>query len=151
MTELSSSSIKARKKDTVTMICVAQGEPPITFSWKKNNQSLSSFGELQEPYPGSILLVTLKDKESFGKYICDVHDRFSQKDHSITVEDLSTGYNFFVSEFLILPRDRMFTTLRPKGNDISLKCCRKYCSHWTKVWRSKRYVQLRAVFRVTSY
>ena len=150
MTELSSSSIKARKKDIVTMICAVQGEPPITFSWKKN-KSLSSLVELQEPYPGSILLVTLEDKESFGKYICDVHDRFSQRDHSITVEDLSTGYNFFVSVFLILPRDRMFTTLRPKGNDFSLKCCRKYSSHWTKDWRSNRYVQLRAVLRVTSY
>ena len=74
------------------MLCTAHGGYPLTFTWEKDKKSLNSFGVLQKPYPSSILLVTLKDKESFRKYICHMHDGFSKKTLSISVEELSTGY-----------------------------------------------------------
>ena len=35
LTNMSSGDIKAKEGDLVNLLCSAQGEPPITFSWKK--------------------------------------------------------------------------------------------------------------------
>jgi hypothetical protein len=54
----------------------AQGEHPITFSWEKDQKSLESFMEKDKPHHSSLLIVTVEDQTSFGRYICYIRDRF---------------------------------------------------------------------------
>ena len=85
LTNISSSDIKAKEGDLVNLLCSAQGEPPITFSWKKDQKSLDSFMEKEQPHRSSLLLVKVKDESSFGKYTC-IRDRFQSTVHTILVQ-----------------------------------------------------------------
>ena len=91
MTNLSSSSIKTNLGESVTMLCAATGEQPVTFAWFKDLKPVSSFVEVQKPFPSSILVIKLEDKGSFGNYICQIRDRFSKTSHTVVVADSSTG------------------------------------------------------------
>ena len=73
---MSSGDIKANEGDLITLLCSAQGEPPITFSWEKDQKPLESFMEKENPHRSSLLVVTIKDEASFGNYTCHVRDRF---------------------------------------------------------------------------
>ena len=42
LTNMSSGDIKAKEGDLVNLLCSAQGEPPITFSWEKDQKPLES-------------------------------------------------------------------------------------------------------------
>ena len=86
MTNISSSDIKAKKGDLVNLLCSAQGEPPITFSWEKDQKSLESFMEKEQPHHSSLLLVKVKDESSFGKYVCHIRNRFHITTHTILVQ-----------------------------------------------------------------
>ena len=73
---MSSGVIKAKEGDLVNLLCSAQGEPPITFSWEKDQKPLESFAVVTEgPHRSSLLVVNVKDDTSFGKYICHIQDR----------------------------------------------------------------------------
>ena len=91
MTNLSSSSIKTNLGESVTMLCAATGEQPVMFAWFKDLKPISSFVEVQNPFPSSILVIKLEDKGSFGNYICQIRDRFSKTSHTVVVADSSTG------------------------------------------------------------
>jgi hypothetical protein len=67
-------------------MCSAQGEPPITFSWEKDKKPLESLVEINNPRRSSLLVVTMKDETSFGKYTCYVRDRFQSTTHTIWIE-----------------------------------------------------------------
>ena len=86
LTNMSSGDIKAKEGDLVNLLCSAQGEPPITFSWEKNQKPLKSLTETEKPLRSSFLVVKLKDETSFGKYICRIQDRLEATDHTILVE-----------------------------------------------------------------
>ena len=86
MTNISSRDIEAKKGDLVNLLCSAQDEPPITFSWKKDQKSLESFVEKKQPYRSSLLVVKVKDESSFGKYVCHIRDRFQITTHTILVQ-----------------------------------------------------------------
>ena len=83
---MSSGDIKAKEGDLVNLLCSAQGEPPITFSWEKNQKPLESLTEIEKPHRSSLLVVTLKDQTSFGKYVCHIRDRFQRTAHIISVQ-----------------------------------------------------------------
>ena len=90
---MSSGNVKAKKGDLVNLLCSAQGEPPITFSWEKDQKSLESqLVEAKNPHRSSLLVVTVKDEKSFGKYTCHIRDRFQSTTHTIWIEKLkNTG------------------------------------------------------------
>ena len=84
---MSSGDIKAKQGDRVNLLCSAQGgEPPITFSWEKDQKPLESLAEIGDPHRSSLLFVTVKDETSFGKYVCHVRDRFQSTTYAILVE-----------------------------------------------------------------
>ena len=78
----SSGDIKAKEGDVVNLLCSAQGEPPITFKLGENRKPLESFMEKEKPHCSSLLVVTVKDQTSFGKYTCHIRDRFGIKHYS---------------------------------------------------------------------
>lgn len=86
LTNMSSGDIKAKQGDRVNLLCSAQGEPPITFSWEKDQKQLESLAEIEDPHRSSLLFVTVKDETNFGKYVCHVRDRFQSTTHAILVE-----------------------------------------------------------------
>ena len=92
---MSSGYIKAKKGDLVNLLCSAQGEPPITFSWEKDQKSLKSqCVEVENPHHcSSLLTVTVKDEKSFGKYTCHIRDRFQSTTHTIWIEKLKNTGN----------------------------------------------------------
>ena len=92
-TNISSGDTKAKEGDLVNLLCSAQGEPPITLSWEKDQKPLESFAVVnEEPYRSSLLVVKVKDETSFGEYICDIRDRYESATHTILVEK-ETGKN----------------------------------------------------------
>ena len=87
LTNMSSGVIKAKEGDLVNLLCSAQGEPPISFSWEKDQKPLDSFAVVTEgPHRSSLLVVKVKDDTSFGKYICHVRDRFKTTPYTIYVQ-----------------------------------------------------------------
>ena len=100
---MSSSDIRAKEGDLVNLLCSAQGELPITFAWGKGNKTLDSFTETKTPLRSSLLVVTVKDETSFGKYICHIRDRFQTAEHLIWIQRIEGIYSYednlnFVSE-----------------------------------------------------
>ena len=83
---MSSGDIKAKEGDLVNLLCSAQGEPPITFSWEKDQKPLESFMEKKNPHRSSLLVVKIKHETSFGKYICHIRDKSKSTAHTILVE-----------------------------------------------------------------
>ena len=83
---MSSGDIKVKQGDLVNLLCSAQGEPPITFSWVKDQKPLESLAEIADPHRSSLLFVKVKDETSFGKYVCHVRDRFQSTTHAILIE-----------------------------------------------------------------
>jgi hypothetical protein len=77
--------IKTSSGDLVNLLCSAQGEPPISFSWEKDRKPLESFMEKEKPHRSSLLVVTVKDQTSFGKYTCHIRDRFESTTYTIWV------------------------------------------------------------------
>ena len=98
MTKISSGDIKAKEGDLVNLLCSAQGEPPITFTWEKDQKLLESFIEKDEPHRSSFLVVTVKDQTSFGKYICHIRDRFKSTTHTISIlkDTGNTAFDLFI-------------------------------------------------------
>ena len=88
LTNMSSSHIKAKIGDLVNLLCSAQGEPPIFFSWTKDKRTLESFTLKKKPHPSSLLVVTIEDEANFGKYVCHIRDRFQTIAHTISVGKL---------------------------------------------------------------
>ncbi|XP_028402634.1 uncharacterized protein LOC114525469 [Dendronephthya gigantea] len=89
LTNMSSGDEMAKEGDLVTLLCSAQGEPPITFSWEKDQKSLDGFIVKDMAHRSSLLVVTMKDETSFGKYICNIQDRFTKTAHTISVVKLT--------------------------------------------------------------
>jgi hypothetical protein len=88
LTNMSSGDTEAKEGHLVNLLCSAQGEPPIIFSWEKDHRQLESFIEKYKPHRSSFLVVTVKDQTSFGKYICHIRDRFQNTTHTIWVQNL---------------------------------------------------------------
>ena len=88
LTNMSSGDIKVMEGDLVNLLCSAQGEPPITFSWEKDQKPLESFVVTEKPHHSSFLVVKVKAEKSFGKYICHIQDRFQSTTHTISVQKL---------------------------------------------------------------
>ena len=94
---MSSGDIKAKQGDLINLLCSAQSEPPITFNWEKDQKPLESFMEKEQPHRSSLLVVKVKDEESFGKYVCHIRDRFrSFTDHTILVQKETTKGNYYI-------------------------------------------------------
>ena len=83
---MSSSDINAKEGDLVNLLCSAQGEPPITFYWEKDQKTMKSSVEMDKPYRSSFLVLTIKDETSFGKYICHIRDLFQSTTHTVLVQ-----------------------------------------------------------------
>ncbi|XP_028417077.1 uncharacterized protein LOC114541340 [Dendronephthya gigantea] len=95
LTNMSSGDVMAKEGDLVNLLCSAQGEPPITLSWEKDQKPLKSFVEKDVPYRSSLLVASMKDQSSFGKYICHIKDRFqSTATYTISVEKLKETGNY---------------------------------------------------------
>ena len=84
---MSNGDIKAKKGDLVNLLCSAERETQISFSWENNQKPLESFVETKKPHRSSLLVVQAKDESSFGKYICHIRDRFQTTAHIISVQD----------------------------------------------------------------
>ena len=98
MTKISSGDIKAKEGDLVNLLCSAQGEPPITFTWEKDQKPLQSLMEIKKPHRSSLLVVTVKDQTSFGEYICHIRDRFKSTTHTISIlkDTGNTAFDLFI-------------------------------------------------------
>ena len=88
LTNMSSSDIKAKIGDLVNLLCSAKGEPPIIFSWIKDQKSLESFTLKEQPHRSSLLVVKIKDETNFGIYVCHIQGRFPTITHAISVQKL---------------------------------------------------------------
>ncbi|XP_028397384.1 uncharacterized protein LOC114521168 [Dendronephthya gigantea] len=86
LTNMSSGNVIGKEGDLVNLLCSAQGEPPITFSWEKDQTPLGGFIVKDMPHRSSLLVVTVKGEKSFGKYICHVHDRFQSTTYTVSVQ-----------------------------------------------------------------
>ncbi|CAB4010637.1 AGAP009518, partial [Paramuricea clavata] len=97
LTKQSSGDIKAKEGNLINLLCSAQGEPPITFSWGKDQNPLNSLMEIEKPHSSSLLVVTVKDQTSFGKYICHIRDRFQSTTHTISIrkDTCNTAFELF--------------------------------------------------------
>ena len=102
LTKISSGDIKAKEGDLVNLLCSAQGEPPITFSWEKDQKSLESFMEKDKPHHSSLLIVTVEDQTSFGKYICHIRDRYQSTTHTISIQKDTGRHNTAFDLFKII-------------------------------------------------
>jgi hypothetical protein len=96
----SSGDIKAKEGDVVNLLCSAQGEPPITFKLGENRKPLESFMEEEKPHCSSLLVVTVKDQTSFGKYTCHIRDRFGSTTRTIWVQKLNDAGSLAFSTLL---------------------------------------------------
>ena len=57
--------------------------------------------EKDKPHHSSLLIVTVEDQTSFGKYICHIRDRFQSTTHTIWVQKLEdTGNLAFIILFI---------------------------------------------------
>ena len=102
---MSSSDIKAKEGDLVNLLCSAQGEPPITFYWEKDKKTMESFIVKENPLHSSLLVLTMKDEASFGKYICHIRDRFQKTGiaHTIWIKKLEdTGSEKYLAGIIVL-------------------------------------------------
>ena len=89
LTNMSSGDVMVKQDELVNLLCSAQGEPPITFSWEKDQKPLKSLVEMDMPYRSSLLVVSIKVETNFGEYICHIEDRFqSITTYTILVEKL---------------------------------------------------------------
>ena len=94
---MSSSDIKAKEGDLINLLCSAQSESPITFNWEKDQKPLESFVEKEQPHRSSLLIVKVKDEESFGKYVCHIRDRLRSTTHTISIqEDTGNVFQLFM-------------------------------------------------------
>ena len=100
LTKISSGDIKAKEGDLVNLLCSAHGELPITFTWKKDQKPLESLMEIEKPHRSSLLVVTVKDQTSFGKYICHIQDRFQSTNHTIWVQKQEERGNLCFRRYL---------------------------------------------------
>jgi hypothetical protein len=75
---------------------------------------MKSFTETKQPHRSSLLVVTVKDRKSFGKYICHIRDRFESTTHTISIQK-DTGNTTF--DLLILHK---FCKTKPNQNTISV-------------------------------
>jgi hypothetical protein len=100
LTKISSGDIKAKEGDLVNLLCSAQGELPITFSWEKDQKPLESFTKTEKPHRSSLLVVTVKDQTNFGKYICLTQDRFQSTNHTILVQKQEDTGNICFCRYL---------------------------------------------------
>ena len=87
---MTSSDIKAKEGDLASLLCSAQGEPPVTFNWEKDQKPLKSFMVEENFHRSSLLVVKVKDQKSFGEYTCHIRDRFGSRGHTIVIKK-STG------------------------------------------------------------
>ena len=114
LTKISSGDIKAKEGDLVNLLCSAQGEPPITFTWEKDQRRLESFIEKDKPHRSSFLVVTVKDQTSFGEYICHIQDRFKSTTHTISIQKLKDTGNTAFDLFIL----HKFYQSKPNHNTI---------------------------------
>ena len=98
---MSSGEIKAKEGDLVNLLCSAQGEPPITFRWEKDQKPLESFVEKEKPHRSSFLVVKVKDETSFGKYICHIEDWFNKTAYTIYIQKQEETKEINSKEYLI--------------------------------------------------
>ena len=88
LTNMSSSDIKAKQGDLINLLCSAQSESSVTFNWEKDQKPLESFMEKEQPHRSSLLVVKVKDEESFGKYVCHIRDQFETTVLAISVQTI---------------------------------------------------------------
>ena len=111
LTNMSSSDIKVKEGDLVNLLCSAQGEPPIIFYWEKDQKTVKSSVEIDKPHRSSFLVLTIKNKTSFGQYTCHIRDRFQTTKHVILVkrmEDCNYEGNLLTGS---LKNEILFTAL----------------------------------------
>ena len=104
MTNISSGDIIVKIGNSVNLLCSAEGEPPISFRWEKDNKAMKSFSRTEKPYHSSTLFVRVKDQSDFGEYTCHIQDRFTTVSHTIRLLNISgnqtihTVYNYTSNE-----------------------------------------------------
>ena len=76
------------------LLCSAQGEPPITFSWEKDQKPLESFTETKKPHRSSLLVVTVKDQNKFWKIYLSYPRSILSTAHTISIQN-DTGNTAF--------------------------------------------------------
>ena len=108
LTNMSSGDIKAKEGDLVNLLCSAQGEPPITLSWEKDQKPLESFVEKEKPHRSSFLVVKVKDETSFGKYVCHIQDRFQSTTHTISIQKLEDTISVQEETGIIMQSTNLF-------------------------------------------
>ena len=62
--------------------------------------------EIEKPHRSSLLVVTVKDQTSFGKYICHIRDRFQSTTHTISIQKVTGNtafdlFNLYIKQNLI--------------------------------------------------
>ncbi|XP_046856967.1 uncharacterized protein LOC124450355 isoform X2 [Xenia sp. Carnegie-2017] len=85
LTNMTSNNVEAKKGETVSLLCSAQGERPLTFSWTKNNKSIQSYVDNHAHFPVSFIIVHVKDEDDFGEYVCHVQTKFASTNYSIEI------------------------------------------------------------------
>ena len=71
--------------------------------------------EKEKPHRSSLLVVTVKDQTSFGKYICHIRDRFESTTHTISIQKDTgnTAFDLFI-------RHKFYKTKRNQNTIISV-------------------------------
>jgi hypothetical protein len=78
---------------------------------------MKSFMEKEKPHRSSLLVVTVKDQTSFGKYICHIRDRFKSTTHTISIQKDTgnTAFDLFI----------IHTFYKTKPNQNTIRFCFK--------------------------
>lgn len=113
--ETTSSNVSAKNNDLVSLLCSAEGEPPLTFTWTKDQKQMASYAESHRSFSSSVLALQVSNERSFGEYVCHIRDRFSNTNRSFWIvregKTTTMGNTYYVQYFCCITFDKLMNIL----------------------------------------
>ena len=82
--EFSPSSVICERQTLCTLFCYATSVSPFNYSWTKNGQVPVSDGI---KIMNNIIVLTPRDAEDYGMYVCHATNRFGSTTYKITLSE----------------------------------------------------------------
>ena len=81
---LSTPSVNCEKQTVCFLFCHAISDYPITYSWKKNGETLdSNYIEVMN----NIVAVKPRNEQDYGVYVCNASNSFGYKIYNISLSE----------------------------------------------------------------
>ena len=81
---LNTPSVICEKETLCFLSCHATSDYPVTYSWKKNGETLDS---KYVKIMNNIVAVKPRDKEDYGVYVCNASNSFGYTSYKITLSE----------------------------------------------------------------